>query len=224
MSRPAPYGAATLAAGQDVTIKAISNHRATADSHGISGGIIAAGFSIATVSANGTVTAHADGPIDQAQNVRVRAEATHTATATTFALGGGILGGEGSSATAEVAPTVEAYVGDNADITSAHDIDILAKSEADASADAQGVLAAGVTIGRSQALADVSPQIHAYVGRQANVVAGHNITLRSLHNLDEQGMALDKGAKADASSSGGGLLVFPAPRSVPLRNHRRPHR
>ena len=202
-------GAATLAAGKDVAIKAISNHSATADSHGISGGFIAAGASIATVSANGTVKAHVDGPVDQAQNVRVRAKATNTATATTFALAGGILGGEGSSAAAEVAPTVEAFVGDNADIKSTSDVDILAMSAADANADALGVLAAGVAIGRSKALADVSPQIHAYVGQHANVVAGQDITLRSLHNLDEQGTALDKDATADASSSGGGLLVLP---------------
>ena len=31
----------------------------------------------------------------------------------------------------------------------------------------------------------------------------------SLHNLDEEGTALDKDATADASASGGGLLVFP---------------
>ena len=202
-------GGATLAAGQDVEIKATSDYHATADSYGISGGFIAIGASLATARANGTVKAHADGRVERAQYVRVRAEATNTATANTFALAGGVAGGEASVASAKVAPSVEAYAGDNADIKSTSDVDILAMSAADANADALGVLAAGVAIGRSKALADVSPQIHAYVGQHANVVAGQDITLRSLHNLDEQGTALDKDATADASSSGGGLLVLP---------------
>ncbi|MCU0963385.1 MAG: hypothetical protein MUF48_25115, partial [Pirellulaceae bacterium] len=200
---------ATLAAGQDVEIKATSDYHATADSYGISGGFIAIGVSLAATRADGTVKAHVDGCVERAQNVRVRAEATNTATANTFALAGGVAGGEASIASAKVAPTVEAFAGDNADLTSLNDIDILAKSATDANADAQGILAAVAVGGRSDALADVSPQIHAYVGQHANVVAGQDITLRSLHNVDENGAALDKDAKADGSSSGGGLLVGP---------------
>ena len=58
---------ASLDAGQDITITATSDFRPTADSYGIAGGFVAVGAGLAEASANGTIEAHMDGSVGDAE-------------------------------------------------------------------------------------------------------------------------------------------------------------
>src|SRR5262249_34927099 len=81
---------ATLRAGQDVTVTALSAADAEASTYGIAAGFLAIGTSQADATAGGSVKAHLDGPVADSDNVTVSAAAPHTAHASAFALAGGV--------------------------------------------------------------------------------------------------------------------------------------
>ena len=104
-------------------------------------------------------------------------------------------------------PTIAAYVGDGADVTVSENVVLESRSILDADSDAKGISISGVAIGVSLAKAEVAPTVDTHIGQQSTVVAGHDITLHTLHQCHVGRAALDRGAAAFANASGGGALV-----------------
>jgi len=202
----------TLSAGGDIMIKAFSDYDADADSYGIAGGTAAVGASLASASANGSVTAHIDGSVTGG-DLAVQAEAIRLADAQAFSLAGGVYAGSGSDADATASPAVSAYVGDGVhpvSIDVSGNVAVLSHSQAKATADAQGVQVS-MTLGMGVSLADaqVCPVVSAYVAPGTTLTAGGDVTVMALHNFDATGGAplAAMEARAEADSSGGSLTL-----------------
>ena len=205
---------ATLSAGTGsaITLRALANNVADANARGISVtglGALAVGATLADATANGSTKAYLDGNVLQGGDLIIEAQSTHNATAESTAVaGGGILSGAGSKATATASPTLAAYIATGRTVNVSDDVAVTAFGQVNASADALGVsVAKGLAIGVSLAEAVIEPQVNAYIGRDAAVTAGGDITLQALHNIAPDGSLLDQGAEARASTPGGGLLA-----------------
>jgi hypothetical protein len=141
----------------------------------------------------------------------VASDTVITAEANSVAVQAGLGAGaaNGSVAISTVDPSVKAFIGNDADILLAYDALVQSRIEADVNAEALGVsvdLATGA-LGASVAFASLLPEVSAYIGGSANLVAGNNVTLRSASNYDRDGRKLKKGARATATSGSGGLII-----------------
>jgi len=187
----------------DILISARSDFDARTQTYGVSGGAVAAGQSVAVVNANGSINAHFDGTITGADNVTVKALAQNRAEATATALAGGVLAVGGAVASAQTNPTVSAYLGDGANITTGNSVVIDANAEVAADATSRGYSAAiAGAVGVSSSTAEASPHVNAYVGVGSTIHTG-NLTISA-----RQSRPTDKNsAAAYASGGSGGLLL-----------------
>ncbi|MBD2449019.1 DUF4347 domain-containing protein [Nostoc sp. FACHB-152] len=192
----------------DAIIKATSNQNTTTKASGtaISLGAVGAavGVTLADTTFNGITRAYSQGEIAAANDFTVEAQNIGTATTETFALSAAIGGffnvsGTGTKASANITPTVTAYVVVPATVTMnlTGDLSVRAVSELAADAKAQGVAAStGAGIGSSQATVTVAANLDAYVGGKINARS-----LAIIANLSGEK------AQAFASGSSGGLLL-----------------
>jgi hypothetical protein len=106
---------------------------------------------------------------------------------------------------------VKAYIGSSSsvrDIRLDNNVTITAQSLVDADAKATGVSGAVVGAGGSVSEARVTPNIDAYIGSKANVIANAgNITVRGLHNYYTSGSAANYVVSANSETSSGGLVT-----------------
>ena len=117
----------TIAAGRDVILRAESASTQKAEATGASGGVVGVGASLSEATAAGWVTSQLDGWVTQATNVSIRAIGSDTATADSDSVAGGILGVDHNSATANVAPTVTAGIGNGAVVVVSGNLDVIAE-------------------------------------------------------------------------------------------------
>jgi len=192
----------------DAIVKATSNQTTTTKAIGtaISLGAVGAavGVTLADTTFNGITRAYLQGNLSAANDLTVEAKNIGTATTETFALSAAIGGffnvsGTGTKASANITPTVTAYVVVPNAVTMnlTGDLSVTAVSELEADAKAQGVAAStGAGIGSSQANITVAANLDAYVGGKINARS-----LAIIANLSGEK------AQAFASGSSGGLLL-----------------
>jgi len=136
---------AQLSAGNDVTIKAISNYDATTDSYGISGGLGAIGGTRSVSEADGSVSAYLDGTISTARDVFILVDAHHDADADAEAIAGGLAAaGAGSESLATASPTLRATA--DGSITATRDVVIRTLSKGNADANSKGIAGGDVSL------------------------------------------------------------------------------
>ena len=167
-----PAGALTLPSTGTVTIQAVSNQNAEANSYGVAvsfGDIAAAiGVSLGTATIDGTTEAYLSGTLLVGRSLTVEATNTGAATATIFALAGGVaaFGGAGAGALATINfnPIVTAYIDGrvgNAITPFGGDVTVVATVLTNTNDDAEGVaFATGVSIAGSTADDNIGPQHH----------------------------------------------------------------
>lgn len=198
----------TVLVGGLVSVQAESESTVDVDADGGAIGAAAIGGMVVKARIEGTTRAHVgDRATLVCGSLDVSALAKAAADVDTIAAAGGLVAGSGSVALATVNPTVAASIGIGADVHADNDISLTAAIEADVEAKAQGYSVAGLAVGVSWAEAKLEPDVDTYIGREAKVFAGRDITLQSLHNVAENRSRLDKGARAEATASGGGLLA-----------------
>ncbi|MEX0958007.1 MAG: LEPR-XLL domain-containing protein [Burkholderiales bacterium] len=212
--------ASTVTAANDVLLLSQANsvtptvsiggiELAGAQASGAGFGAVGVGVSVAGTEIGGSVIARVDdAAIAAGRDVRIGAESAAQGSAGAQAVAGGIAGGAGNGATVSISPTVSGYIGAGADVDAGNDVAVTAHSEADADADARGVsVGIGISIGVSIVRAEIAPTVTTYIGAGASVDAGGDVILGSLHNVDEEGNALEKSARATGAASGGGALA-----------------
>jgi len=92
-------------------------------------------------------------------------------------------GATGNSAKIVLSPVVSAFVGEDAVLHVAHDVDVTANATTTAIAEMTGVAIGGLTVGVSLADVRVFPTVTAEVRDRAAVTAGHDIFVHAVHNL-----------------------------------------
>ena len=187
---------AQLSAGGDVSLSALSNNDAFADSRGIQGGLVGVGTSSAEASANGDAAASMNGSVLDANGLQIVALAANKADADSSAVSGGVFAGAGSYATANARPEIYASIGDGASAAVGGGVTIRSQSEMDADSDARGVEGGEVTLGESTSSVFVDPDIATFIGAGAVVDAGLDIVLETLN-----GQAVDVGDGSFTPSS-----------------------
>lgn len=193
---------ATLHSGDDVSILAMTNNNAAADTYGAALGFVAIGTSTTSVEANGSVRAFMEGIVTGADDVLVQALATQSADAVAVALAGGIVSGAGAQADAEIAPTVEAYTSKN--ITASNAVTVTASLTPNADAESVGVAVAEyVGVGASIANATVNPTVSAHVGGTGVTMNALSLTVLATQVLPGGGDT----AHAFAVGASGGILA-----------------
>jgi len=207
---------AQLGNADGVTISAVADRSVQASAVGGGIGGAAAGAAVAVADVGGATRAWvADAIIGIGSSaptvgsVTVSADNTSTAGAVSIGVSAGAgLALNGSVATAKVDPTVQAFAGAGAGIAALGDIAVDARSESAVSADALGVaLSANGGVGASVAVATMAPDLSAYIGQNAIVSAGSDLSVRARSNTDKNGVRLNKGARASATSGSGGIAI-----------------
>ena len=174
------YAAGTLTAGSNITLRALSASRASADSAGTAGGLVGIGESEATATAGGSTKAHLDGTVASAANLTVEAIANDAARATSSAVAGGFVGdATGNTSDATANPSLRAYLGDNAAVTTAANVSISASETPEADAHTKGGAGGFVGISDATSTSTTSPDVRAYVGSGVTVTAGGDISIEA---------------------------------------------
>ena len=170
-------------------------------------GQIAVGASIAKTTINGTAESYIGDNASIGQDtsktvgsIDIAASSTITGNSKTKAGSAGILSGNGSDARTTVAPTIRAYIGDNALIDVDNSININATTKIKSIADALGGSFGGIAVGVSIAEAKANPTIETYIGDDADIEA-KEVILSISHNSGISDMA-----KAYADTSAGALI------------------
>lgn len=173
---------ATLTAGGDIDLSALSANRAISDGDGASYGGAAASVISSTAFVDGLTHATMDGTVAGASNLNVTAGTVDTASSSAKASTGGVVSGSGSSAAATVSPDVHAGIGGNVSVDNDVDVDAHALSTARASATGKS-LVSGLTVGTSSASGRNTSGVSASIDADA-VTGGGDISIRSALNDD----------------------------------------
>ena len=193
-------GAADVQVSGDVSVDATSQATIDIDADGGAVGAVAAGVMIGIGRVSTTTRAYVDDEAEvQGQNLNINANATNNVTSNTIVASGGILGVSVNQGKAIINGTVDAYIGENAEVITVNDINLSAVSEDTASADTIGVSVGAAAVGVSLAEANVNPNITSHIKANANLTS-NNISI----NAEQR----NSSATADAISGAGGIISF----------------
>ncbi|MFO0878369.1 MAG: hypothetical protein U0840_13595 [Gemmataceae bacterium] len=194
-------------ASEEVVIRVESNHTATA--LGVNpDALFLLGVVEAEAKVGGSIEVSIGGTIHHAGSLTLELHSANQAIAIGEALAVGPLGGTAVKTTATVEPTISTYVSPNSNIQVGGNFTIRTLAEDTALAISRGTsIGGGFAVGVGVAEATVKPKVSTYVAEGATIVAGGNITIETLHNIDSEGNSLDRGAKALAEASAGALVA-----------------
>ncbi len=180
----------TLAAASEVKVDATAAAIADVTVQGLAAGLVGVGAMIGIAEVDATTMSKIEGGVVRAGSLRVLATDNSLAGVTVSAAAGGIASGNGADATANATSAVSAIV-DDVDLTVADFVDVIATSNSEADALAEGLSIGGLTVGVSLADVVVTPTVEAYIGAGSVVVAGGDVTVQALSGkaavpLDDQ--------------------------------------
>ncbi|WP_206521912.1 hypothetical protein [Mesorhizobium sp. M7A.F.Ca.CA.004.04.1.1] len=205
-----------------LTVSATSNQTFDVLTTGIQAGAVAVGASYSDVTIGddddntkevlATIgTGSQIGQVDAVGAITVHADSTINVDSDTFALAAGLGALTFNFAFIDVQPNVEASIGSGANISATGLLTVEAWTLHDATGDIFALSVGALAAGTSLATVNVVPTVTASIGGNSTVHAG-GIVMLSSHNYQGE-TATDRGAKAYAEASGGGL--FSGQGSVP---------
>ena len=164
--------------------------------------MVAVGKTDASATDSGTVSASVDGGIVGGHgpgvgSLAISARSNSSVDVQDYTANGGIGGFTANTATAQLMPTVNAFIGNGSQVSTSGGVDVASQSEGHANSQLVSVQLGVVTVGLAHAVATAAPGLSAYVGSQAGVQAGAGIGLHSTYNSQGQ---TDAHAIADAPS------------------------
>ncbi|MFM7035677.1 MAG: beta strand repeat-containing protein, partial [Planctomycetia bacterium] len=199
----------SLSAATGISVLSVSYARPEAEGKGLAvGGLAGIGIALANATSRTTTSAAVTGSVTKAASLAVQSIAMQAPIATTTAVSGGIVAGNGSEATA----TVENQAADKAasaaslgsgSITVSGAVSLTATYRTGASAEAKGGAYGGVGVGASIATTRVGGDVAATVADNATITAG---SLAIIARRQLPGDASSDGAYANATASAGGLI------------------
>ena len=197
---------ATVLSAAAVEVEATQSADLESDGDNVEGGAVAAGVVSVDVTVTGAVTAKVDAgstlgslasPIG---TLSISATANDVGVTNGTASAGGAAAGVGALADTDIAPSLDAFLGDDAILQSDSNVSITTASSGSASATASGVdVAAGQAIGISKATATYAPEGEASIGAGAILTIGGGLTLDSTDTTTGS-------VNATANASGGGAI------------------
>ena len=170
-----------------VLVRAGVEQRVTGDTTGAAVGGLAVGGLMVRAFADGSTRAFlGNGVRVQSGSLTVQVtgvttpDAIRTATAKSVVGTVALIGGGGSSSTAAIRGSLDAFIGAAADVIVVGDVIVTATGTATASADAEGGGFGGITINAFFATATVAPAGADPIGTRASIGAGASVTGRSV--------------------------------------------
>ena len=174
---------AVIAVGNTLAIHALAYNKSHAEAWGVTVSVAGVGASVARSTSQGTTQAYLGGDLvlkdtngdiygAAANNLTIKAETVDDAYAYSLLGIGGIIAGGGSSAKAYANSTTQAYIPDNLTVFALGTITVRAVGTPQSYAKSDGVAAGGLAVGVSEALADSSPTIEAWVGSGVTLYSG----------------------------------------------------
>ncbi|MBK7765955.1 MAG: hypothetical protein IPI44_07510 [Sulfuritalea sp.] len=192
-----------------VIVEALSDNHATATGSATSVGLVLGVGGVWASGASGGTTGAVSGADVTGSSLSVLAHADHTANVQATAAAGGLTAGvTGSLATSSVTPTVNAGLGDGAQVVVAGPASVIAEASTDADGTATGVgVSAGFSMGLSKADVDLNPTMGNRLGTGVSVTtqsptADITVGMRLNNGLSNLG-----GATALASAASGGIAA-----------------
>ena len=187
-----------------LTIKATTNNQLNANTGGLNVGGIAVGISNAEVYENGQTQAFVGNEAKigsethRLGTLKVQAETDQTVNAKSTSLSGGIVSGAGAKSVVSAAPTINAFMRDNALVYTNTDTTITAIAKGNLVSESKGVSVAAAAAGVSTARTDWNATVAAQIGKSVTLDSRGNVAIKA----DNQGNTI----KSAASASGGGLI------------------
>ena len=170
----------TILKANTVNVIAGSSSGLEAEALGASVGAAAVGIVIANAEESGTTQAYVDNQvqIQDTNNLNVKAITKDAVSAVSQAAAGGIIAGSGTVPTATVSPTVNAYIGNGANIKLNQDLNVIADVTVDGDAEALGINIGAIAVGVSLSKVNSNPIINTYVGANT-IISAANVTVES---------------------------------------------
>jgi len=188
----------------------------TSKAMGAAVGALAVGVVISEATETGSTSAYIGAGIaigdetdatETVNNLTVQADATNDITATSTAASAGIIAGNGSVATAEAKPIINASINSDSTLDLENDLTLEALGDVQSSATANGTSAGGITVGISQAEATNDVNITASVGADTAIATGNDVNINARYNIDSLDNVIDEAVKAATTGSAGALLA-----------------
>jgi hypothetical protein len=182
-------GPAAIASSGTVTVAASTSKTATAKADGLTvGALVGVGIVDSTAETGGQTSAYVGtGATLEVGALLVQATAADTATATSAATAGGLIGDGDNDASASVTSGVSAYLGDNVFVDAAGNVRVEAKASPEVDATTTGVAAGGVAVGGSLSDVTIDSAVAAYIGAESVVQAGGSVTISAMTREDSPG-------------------------------------
>ncbi|MFN5854601.1 MAG: hypothetical protein ACK456_01665, partial [Pseudanabaenaceae cyanobacterium] len=211
-------GASFESVGGAVQVTATAKRNVTANAVGVAiSGLVSGGLVLAYTDVSGSTIADIGNSVQMGQsfdpnktvggvdvaatsNIVAKADAVGVAASLGFAV-------NGSAAIAIVNPNIRASIGNTSNIKVTGEASIKSISTGDVRSDALGVAvgALGGAAGGSIALAFLTPNIQTSIGQETNLEAGGSVTMKALHNYDDETeTALNNQVTARAIAGAGG--------------------
>ncbi len=201
----------SLSAGENISISSNSNNAAVAQAFSLFAGALGAGTSTPGATVFGSTQAQMNGSVTGGASLSVDSQASNSSTATGESVSGGLLSGLGVASNSNVSPTTVASIGDGIDVAHVSvsgDVNVVAQSADNASAQSQGVVGGIAAVGIVQTTSTLTPTVQAFLGSNSNVVStSGNVTFQADQNYNTNGSAIGgDGAHATSGASGGGVV------------------
>ncbi len=189
---------ANVSSTGNVGVTANTTRNLSVTTGALSAGLAAVGAVISETTTGGSTDATIGNSVTlSAKNLNLSADANDTATSKGYAVTGGIGAGQYNQASADLGGSVTAAIGDNAVISTTHDLTVAASGESKSYAKVFGVNVGGITVGVARSEASATPTVKASIGNNGDISAGHDLTLKATYTSN--------GVTADGVMSSGSL-------------------
>jgi hypothetical protein len=171
-----------------VSLTSAGTSALNSNAQALSVGLASGSGAVATAETGGQTSAYVGtGATLEVGALLVQATAADTATATSAATAGGLIGDGDNDASASVTSGVSAYLGDNVFVDAAGNVRVEAKASPEVDATTTGVAAGGVAVGGSLSDVTIDSAVAAYIGAESVVQAGGSVTISAMTREDSPG-------------------------------------
>ncbi|HHV64893.1 MAG TPA: hypothetical protein GXX46_07465, partial [Peptococcaceae bacterium] len=166
---------AEIVSGEQITIHARNENDLTSRPNNAAAGMLSAGGTFGYINTNENTKAYfGDYGYLRAKNITIKAESFDQADVLCMSAAAALVGGvHAYFALADVQPVISAYIGNHTDVVALTNIQIDAEVTPNVATKVQNVTVTGaVDVGMSRAEVTVEPQVTAWVGDYARIIAG----------------------------------------------------
>jgi len=204
-------GSSKIKKANTLSISSTNTSNVLTEAYGGGAGIAAVGAAVSKAASNDKTEAYIgkytkigkdSDTSKKVTNIDIDAVSNNTANAKAGVGAGGFYSAGGAVSYSYTNPIINAYINDNAQINVQNDIAINAASTVKSNSEAVGGSFGGLSIGAYTSEANAKPEINSYIGKDADIKAGNNISL----GADSNSSSSDYAAKSKATAAVGALI------------------